>query len=53
MPGGWAASDAKSDMHHSERVMSDNWVTTKVKSERFAKRISDGTNVSVKRLGET
>ncbi|VVE65356.1 transporter [Pandoraea anapnoica] len=42
------ASDAKSDMHHSERVMSDTWVTTKVKSELLAKSISDGTNVSVK-----
>ncbi|QBC31855.1 BON domain-containing protein [Pandoraea sp. XY-2] len=41
-------SEAKSDMHRSERVMSDSWITTKVKSELLANSISDGTNVSVK-----
>lgn len=41
-------SDARSNLHHSERVMSDSWVTTKVKSELLAKSIGDGTNVSVK-----
>ncbi|MDR3397445.1 MAG: BON domain-containing protein [Pandoraea sp.] len=41
-------SDAKADMHHSERVMSDSWITTKVKSELLANSIGDGTSVSVK-----
>ncbi|VVE82552.1 BON domain-containing protein [Pandoraea sputorum] len=42
------ASDAKADIHRSERVMSDSWITTKVKSELLANSIGDGTSVSVK-----
>ncbi|VVE22886.1 transporter [Pandoraea horticolens] len=41
-------SDVKADMHHSERVVSDSWITTKVKSELLANSIGDGTSVKVK-----
>ncbi len=41
------SADAKADMHHSERVMSDSWITTKVKSELLANSIGDGTSVKV------
>ena len=42
--------DAKDAVHKTERVASDSWITTKVKSEILANSVSKGFKVSVKTM---
>ncbi len=42
------SSHARQDTHKTERVVSDSWITTKVKSELLTSNVSQGVDVSVK-----
>ncbi|MDF2446953.1 MAG: hypothetical protein K0S46_2189 [Moraxellaceae bacterium] len=45
--------DARDTMQKSERVASDSWITTKVKSALLADRITKGMNIGVKTMNGT
>lgn len=45
--------DAHDTMQSSERVASDSWITTKVKSALLADRITKGMNIGVKTMNGT
>jgi len=45
--GSKISSDTKTAVHKTERVVSDSWITTKVKSELLADSITKGFKISV------